>query len=478
MASFRKSSSWCVLCLAFFLWRSAFVAGGGGRWSPLGATRGGTPRCVVRAEMRKEWHTPPEVVTSQIRDSASASEILERLGQERNNPGLNLINIGTSWEGLANFGHTVVREVEEDPMMDEFVDLTLRLLKQSLFENPTPYARACANMFWASAKLGKAGLLTQHLARVEDSLSEAVVATSRFMDQEAVAKVIWSCAELRLPEKTLKKVISSITYTLVDVADRLQARSVSTILVAAAKLGRRSPELLDQMPLIAEVLPELILHMEAQQVCNSIWAIAKLPKTQSTCLLPVIGSLTQQATEVIQNMNAQGIANIVWATAVLKNAAPKLLKFIPILIDHLIQSEDLVMDMGSQEVANCLWAAAKLQHLVPEIHKLIPVLGKRLEPTIPQMIDQAVSSTLLAIGQLPEHFQVLRSSVAPLARRMLSVLRGAPLREVSNACWGLAICRHADASRTIQQTWLSDVSTFFDILIIHLYNFNIFQPNR
>ena len=64
--------------------------------------------------MRKEWHTPPEVVTSQIRDSASASEILERLGQERNNPGLNLINIGTSWEGLANFGHTVVREVEEE----------------------------------------------------------------------------------------------------------------------------------------------------------------------------------------------------------------------------------------------------------------------------------------------------------------------------------------------------------------------------
>ena len=109
--------------------------------------------------------------------------------------------------------------------------------------------------------------------------------------------------------------MSSITYTLVDVADRLQARSVSTILVAAAKLGRRSRELLDQMPLIAEVLlPELILHMEAQEVCISIWAIAKLPKTQSTCLLPVLGSLTEQATEVIQDMNAQGIANIVWAT--------------------------------------------------------------------------------------------------------------------------------------------------------------------
>ena len=84
--------------------------------------------------------------------------------------------------GTANFGHTVVREVEEDPMMDEFVDLALRLLKRSLFENPLPYARACANMFWASARLGKTGLLTQHLARVQDSLSQAVVATSRFMD--------------------------------------------------------------------------------------------------------------------------------------------------------------------------------------------------------------------------------------------------------------------------------------------------------
>ena len=75
-----------------------------GSWSPLSATHGRTPRCVVRAEMQKEWHTPPEVVTSQFRDSASASEILERLGQERNNPGLNLINIGTSWEGLPILG--------------------------------------------------------------------------------------------------------------------------------------------------------------------------------------------------------------------------------------------------------------------------------------------------------------------------------------------------------------------------------------
>lgn len=311
--------------------------------------------------MQKEWHMPPGVVTSQIRDSASASEVLERLSQERNNPRLDLIAIAAAWVRLAHLGWRSLKEVEKDPTLDELVDLTLRLLKRALFEDPTPYSQACANMFWASAKLQGKGLLLQDLTRIQQSLNEAVVATSYFMNEQGVANVIWTCSQLKLPSSTLQTIMQSITYRLVDVADSLQPQGASNILLAAAKLRRKSPELLSQMPLMAEVLPDLIPRMQAQQV------------------------------------------------------------------------------------SNCLWAFEKLQQSVPEMQELIPTIGKRVEDIIPQMITQEVSGTLLVIGQLSGKFPVLRSLLAPLVSRMISELHVANLQTISHACWGLALCGHADA---------------------------------
>ena len=420
--------------------------------------------------MPKEWHTPPEVVTSQFRDSASASEVLERLSQERTNPRLDLIAIAAAWVRLAHLGWRSLKEVEKDPTLDELVDLTLRLLKRSLFEDLEPHARACANMYWASAKLKGQGVLKQHLTQLQESLNEAVVATSYYMSEQDVASVIWSSEQLNHPQDTLQTVMKSVTYRLVDMADRLRPQGASNILLAAAKLGERSPELLNQMPLMAEVLPDLIPGMDAQVVSNSVWAVAKLPREASRSLLPVIAQLSEQASKVRHGMNPQNIANLFYATALLRNEkriVASLLKLVPILIDHLLNSEDLITDMKSQDLDNSLWSAQKLQSLVPETEELIPVLGGRIESVIPQMIDQEVSSTLLSIGQLPEHFEVLQKLVAPLARRMLSLLRGARLREVSNACWGLALCGHADASQTIQQTWLSTLS------LISRYSINL-----
>lgn len=266
-----------------------------------------------------------------------------------------------------------------------------------------------------------------------------------FMSAKDVARVIWSSAELKLPPAALQAIIKPVTYTLRDVAGRLSALDASAILLAAAKLGSRSPELLDQMPLMAQVLPEPIQQMNAQSVSTSIWAVAKLPREASKSLLTVIPHLVRRANKVKDDMEAQPIVNILWTTAVLKKASPELLSSVPILIDRLIQSEDLAMGINEQGVSNCLLASEKLQHLVPEVEELIPVLGKRLEATIEQMIGQAVSSTLLLIGQRPEHFQVLRSSVPELAGSMHSLL-----------------------------------DAFFVIAILNRLNdyFNIFQPNR
>ena len=304
---FRKSVGCILCCLGFYLLQigqlgthqSAFVSS---------ALHHRTWGCSLRV-MRKEWHTAPEGLTIRIRESASASEVLERLSQERHNPLLDLINIGAAWVKLAKLKRSVVKEVENDPMMDEFIQLTQRLLKRCLFEDFQPCTRASANMFWAIATLRREGLLRKHLTRVQQNMCEAVMATSYFMEEIEVPMVIWSCAELKLPQATLQKVMSSMTDKLADVADRLSPEGASMVLLAAAKLGKRVPELLVEMPLMAEVLPERIRQMEVQPVSSSIWSIAKMPKEASTSLLPLIENFVEQAGHVKQNMTAQSIVN-------------------------------------------------------------------------------------------------------------------------------------------------------------------------
>ena len=377
--------------------------------------------------------------------------MLDVLHAERNNPEYDMIIVGAAWCTMARLQRTITREVAASPYLDEFVSETLGVLRRSLASNPTASARACANMFWAMAKLQGQRLIAPHLAQVQEEFSQAVAVTAYYMNEQEVANVIWGCSQLKLAKATLQRVMDASRYRLRDVADELQPQAISNILLAAAKLGKAAPQLLEEMELLTEVMPDKIPGMEPQAVANSIWAIATLEKQKvGEVLLGLLPELAMQAEAVTSNMTAQENANIIWATATLKQPPQELLQLMPAVTSR---ANEIMSDLSSQAVANIFWAASKLQEKTPSLMDFLSNLTKRAVVVIPDMIDQQAASTILAIGQLPSDKLFWRSLLPALVERFSSLLPTSPPREISNACWGLALCGHDDSSTSLKQNF-------------------------
>ncbi|CAK9031249.1 unnamed protein product [Durusdinium trenchii] len=235
----------------------------------------------------------------------------------------------------------------------------------------------------------------------------------------------------------------AVTYRLRDVAEELNPQEVSNIMLAAARLAGAVPQLLNELELLAEVLADKVAAMDEQHVGNSIWATAKLQRqTGGAALLAVLPDLLKRAEAVVMNMNQQNVVNIIWAAATLRNTPPEFLLLMPNLVN---QATKIIAQIDSQGVANIFWSASKLHREAPSLRDFLPSLAKRAEAVIPEMNAEGAASTILAVGQLPSDSKLfVQNLVSGLTQRMFSILQQSPPREMSNACWGLALCGHAD----------------------------------
>ena len=405
-----------------------------------------------KAQAPSKEPTPGGVLNRQITGSASVADMLDVLHAERNNPAFDMLIVGAAWCTMARLQRSITREVAEDPYLDELIAQTLGVLRRSLASNPTACSRECANMFWAMAKLQGQRLLAPHLAQVQGEFSQAVIVTAYYMKAQEVANIIWGCSQLKLLKATLQRVMQASTYRLRDVASELKPQEASNILLAAAKLGRAAPQLLEQMELLAEVMPGKIPNMETQHLANSIWAIATLERQKTgEALLVLLPKLARQAEAVTSNLKAQETANIIWAVATFKLPPKELLQLMPALTQR---ADEIMSDLNSQNVANIIWAASKLQEKTPSLIEFLPKLTRRAKEVIPEMKDQEVASTILAIGQLPNDMVVLTRLLAPLIKHFTSILKSSNTQAMSNACLGLALHAFADSWASAQKMFL------------------------
>ncbi|CAK9036248.1 unnamed protein product [Durusdinium trenchii] len=400
-------------------------------------------RVQLSAKPPSKEHLSGGEFNQQVTGSASVSEMLQVLHTERYNPNYNLIIVSAAWHTMARLQHSITRQVVADPYFDEFMQDTLQILKRSLVQDPGCWSRQSANLFWASAKLSRQSVVKRHLAKVQADFSEAAACTAFNMDEQGVANVIWACSELNLPRATLRKIMDAVTYRLRDVAEELKPQGTSNILLAAVRLGKEAPQLLDEMELLAEVLPDKIAAMDAQAVANSIWATTRLERQAGgAALLTVLPDLVRRAEVVVGNMNGQNVANIIWSAAKLRNRPPELLELMPRLTNR---GGKIIGQLDSQNVANIFWATSKLQEEAPSLQYFLPNMTRRAEAVITQMDVEGSASTILAVGQLQSDDKLfLRNLLPGLTQRMFFILQHSPPREMSNACWGLALSGHAD----------------------------------
>ena len=64
---------------------------------------------------------------------------------------------------------------------------------------------------------------------------------------------------------------------LLDVAEELKPQDLDNIVWAAAQLGKASPQLLQAMPLLAEVMPDQIGAFGSQDVSSILKSMSVLP---------------------------------------------------------------------------------------------------------------------------------------------------------------------------------------------------------
>ena len=135
----------------------------------------------------------PRQITVEITKSASASDLLGVVRQERNNPKLDFIALAAAWARMAKMQQTLSETVLKDPVLQDFIALTQDGAKRARVEAERN-ARAVANTFWAVAKLDEK--LHVHVASLQSSLAQAAKQTAAYMEAQQVANMIWGTATL------------------------------------------------------------------------------------------------------------------------------------------------------------------------------------------------------------------------------------------------------------------------------------------
>ena len=270
----------------------------------------------------KQWQASSKEITQQITGCGFASTVIEVLESEHNNPALNIICLCAAWCKLAEL--EVSPQVARDPFWKEFVDLTMRQLKCKLLNDPSNAGRDCSNIFGAVANLRwDQRLLRQFLDGMQEDLGEGVAMTCGFMNGQELSNSFWACGELELQDSTLQKVLNRLTHSLYDVVDKdFGPQDMCNILCAARKLGKRVPELLEVMPLLAEVMPDKVKAFGSHEVSSSLFSIAMLHTDDSPGLIGMVPLLARQAGNVLPNMTSRRIANVCWGLALCGHVAP------------------------------------------------------------------------------------------------------------------------------------------------------------
>ena len=225
-----------------------------------------------RRVRRAMANTDPKIITRRFNTAASASDVLDIMQSEKENPELNLISVTAAWTRLAQLQRSINTEMTEPSPFLLFVNVTLSLLEQ-----PAGLSRSVANLLWAAARLQ--GRAASQLAPLWTSLAHATNATASKMNEQELANSIWAVAKL-------------------------------------AKPGSSSKDLLSTLPSLARRAPAVTPIMTAQAVSNVLWAMGK---TKSKALFGLWPALIARLPGVITDMTTQEVANVMWATGQLSS---------------------------------------------------------------------------------------------------------------------------------------------------------------
>ena len=339
------------------------------------------PRARQRQTRKQaDGFTPAKVITSRVKNVATASEVLVLMQLEHDNPNMDLIAISAAWSSFAQRKRSITAEVTASSSFSMLVQLSRSLLKK-----PAGLARSVANILWATARIQ--GHRSSQLATLWTSLASAVKTTAKDMNEQELANVIWGVAKL--------------TTTNPD-----------------------CEELLSVLPALARRVPAVISGMTSQAVANVMWATGQLSiesghAAMSRGLREKLSFVVSRAMVLLPSATPQELANSCWGLA---------------LSEHHNQA---FLQAAAEKVANeaAQWKAELVELNLPPVllafarlkargyDAMLVAAADQLSPMLARVNDWGLCATVWSYRQLhtQDEFLALRQKLkAEVARRHFS----------------------------------------------------------
>ena len=162
-------------------------------------------------------------------------------------------------------------------------------------------------------------------ARVED------MALKGQLPPREVSNVFWSLGQLSDGLDIPKGLSMALVKSLGEKASGMKPQELSNSLLACVQLKRVAPEVLTALPELAAQISIKAVDMVPQALSNSLWASQLKEDASHEDVAKIVAALLRQIQEKAEGMKPQELSNSLWAAAQLKDIAPDVKEMVPAL---------------------------------------------------------------------------------------------------------------------------------------------------
>jgi len=212
-------------------------------------------------------------------------------------------------------------------------------------------------------------------------------------------------------------------------------REAVNIIWSIATMRKEAPQLLELLPAVIDIIPDLLTSMTAQQLATACWAIATIyaqePHAEVSDRLLALGQTLLGSLEAqVVAMKAQEVANTVWSISMFQTVAPQATQYTSVfadaaakmLADDQYQLFDRTLRLLTH--ARLLWGLAALNHSDDRLLALIARDVLKRAPTARGRDLYSLIDITCAFARLGfQDMQVLEVAVRRLSTLRMHLLR-------------------------------------------------------
>jgi hypothetical protein len=282
-------------------------------------------------------------------------------------------------------------------------------------------AQDMANVAWSLARLHRPDLMKTLLSVMDDKCRNSLFTGATL---QALANVIWACADLGQAEPVLFATVEERSHWLVTEGDPL---NISTIAWAFAKLNHQSPALFAE---IDQRSDWYLANGSPRDISMTAWACGTLQhKTPA-----LFTAIDKQSEWLVSSGTAQDVANTAWAFATLSHKSNSLFSAIEKRSDWFVANANL------QEIAMTSWAFAKRDYKSPA---LFGEIEKRSDWIVTTGMPQSIANIVWAYATLSYRSAALFTACE---QRTDSIVDCGNPQSIAMTAWAFATLGHRSSA--------------------------------